>query len=101
MLTGDIEDSANRIAQQVQVDEVHARMLPEEKLRYIEEAKKSRKVAMVGDGMNDAPALTKADIGITFGGKRTDLAVEASDVVISHDNPYVLTELVDLSKGRP
>ena len=73
-------------------------MLPEEKLRYIEEAKKSRKVAMVGDGMNDAPALTMADIGITFGGKRTDLAVEASDVVISHDNPYVLTELMDLSK---
>ena len=75
-------------------------MLPEEKLRYIEEAKKSRKVAMVGDGMNDAPALTMADIGITFGGKRTDLAVEASDVVISHDNPYVLTELMDLSKIR-
>ena len=99
MLTGDIEDSANRIAQQVQVDEVHARMLPEEKLGYIEEAKKSRKVAMVGDGMNDAPALTKADIGITFGGKRTDLAVEASDVVISHDNPYALTELMDLSKN--
>ena len=98
MLTGDMQDSANRIAQQVQVDEFHARMLPEEKLHYIEEAKKSRKVAMVGDGMNDAPALTKADIGITFGGKRTDLAVEASDVVISHDNPYVLTELMDLSK---
>ena len=98
MLTGDMQDSANRIAQQVQVDEFYARMLPEEKLHYIEEEKKSRKVAMVGDGMNDAPALTKADIGITFGGKRTDLAVEASDVVISHDNPYVLTELIDLSK---
>ena len=98
MLTGDMQDSANRIAQQVRVDEVHARMLPEEKLRYIEEAKKSGKVAMVGDGMNDAPALTKADNGITFGGKRTDLAVEASDVVISHDNPYALTELMGLSK---
>ena len=98
MLTGDMQDSANRIAQQVQVDEFYARMLPEEKLHYIEEEKKSRKVAMVGDGMNDAPALTKADIGITFGGKRTDLAVEASDVVISHDNPYVLNELIDLSK---
>jgi cation-transporting P-type ATPase C len=98
MLTGDMHDTANLIAQQVQVDEVYARMLPEEKLRYIEKAKKSGKVVMVGDGMNDAPALTKADIGITFGGKRTDLAVEASDIVVSHDNPYVLNEMIDLSK---
>ncbi|WP_191090526.1 heavy metal translocating P-type ATPase [Niallia endozanthoxylica] len=98
MLTGDMLESANRIARQVQVDKVFARMLPEQKLRFIEKEKRKRKVAMVGDGMNDAPALTKADIGITFGGKRTDLAVEASDVVISNDNPYVLTELIDLSK---
>ena len=62
-----MQDSANRIAQQVQVMRWSPVVLPEEKLRsYIEEAKKSGKVAMVGDGMNDAPALTKADNKIYF-----------------------------------
>jgi manganese/zinc-transporting P-type ATPase C len=98
MLTGDEQKNAEKVARQLQLDDYCAHMLPEEKVRYVESEKKRTTIAMVGDGMNDAPALTKAHIGITLGRKRTDLAVEASDVVVSKDDPYVLTELVDLSK---
>ncbi|WP_377912023.1 heavy metal translocating P-type ATPase [Bacillus songklensis] len=98
MLTGDEQKNAEKVARQLQLDDYCAHMLPEEKVRYVENEKKRTTIAMVGDGMNDAPALTKAHIGITLGGKRTDLAVEASDIVVSKDDPYVLTELVDLSK---
>jgi cation-transporting P-type ATPase C len=99
MLTGDEQNNAEKVAKKLQLDEYWAHMLPEEKVRYVEQKKKRAVIAMVGDGLNDAPALTKADIGITLGGKRTDLAVEASDIVISKDDPHVLADLVDLSKG--
>jgi manganese/zinc-transporting P-type ATPase C len=98
MLTGDEKNSADMIAKKLPIDEYHARMLPEEKVNYVAYEKRRRTIAMVGDGLNDAPALTKAHIGITLGGKRTDLAVEASDVVVSSDNPLVLTDLVSLSQ---
>ncbi|MDQ0242762.1 cation-transporting P-type ATPase C [Bacillus fengqiuensis] len=99
MLTGDEQKNAERVARRLHMDDYCAHMLPEEKVRYVENEKKYGKIIMVGDGMNDAPALTKAHVGITLGGKRTDLAVEASDIVITQDNPYVLTELISLSKG--
>lgn len=98
ILTGDEKNSADMIARNLPIDEYYARMLPEEKVNYIAYEKRRRTIAMVGDGLNDAPALTKAHIGITLGGKRTDLAVEASDVVVSSDNPLVLTDLVLLSQ---
>ena len=80
MLTGDNEKTANAIGRQVGVDEVIAGVLPEGKEEKIRELMKSGKVIMVGDGINDAPALTRADIGIAIGAG-TDIAIDAADVV--------------------
>ncbi len=81
MLTGDNKRTADAIGKQVGVDRVVADVLPDEKGRIIRELKKSGKVAMVGDGINDAPALTSADIGIAIGAG-TDIAIDAADVVL-------------------
>lgn len=84
MLTGDNEITANEIAKSVGIDEVIAGVLPEGKGNVIRELRKSGKVAMVGDGINDAPALTEADVGIAVG-CGTDIAIEAADVVLMKD----------------
>jgi Cd2+/Zn2+-exporting ATPase len=88
MLTGDNRRSAERVAAQVKgVDEVHAELLPDQKLRAIEElASDGTAVAMVGDGINDAPALAQADIGIAMGGGGTAQAMETADVVLMQDD---------------
>ena len=88
MLTGDNQRSAERVAAQVKgVDEVHAELLPDQKLRAIEElASDGTAVAMVGDGINDAPALAQADIGIAMGGGGTAQAMETADVVLMQDD---------------
>jgi len=95
MLTGDNERVAQRIADEVGIDEVQAELLPEEKVATIEElVERHGNVAMVGDGVNDAPALATATLGIAMGGAGTDVALDTADVVLMGDDlskiPYVL-----------
>ena len=86
MLTGDNERVARHIADELGIDEVYAELLPEEKVSHIEELKETyHTVAMVGDGVNDAPALATADISIGMGGAGTDVALETADIVLMSD----------------
>jgi len=87
MLTGDNEATARAIATALGVDEVRANLLPEDKVTAIEELKKQgHRVAMIGDGINDAPALARADVGIAMGGGGTQAALEAADIVLMTDD---------------
>lgn len=90
MLTGDRENAAKEIAQRLGIDEVHAGLLPDGKVKAVEEifAKKpsDSALAFVGDGMNDAPSLARADVGIAMGALGSDAAIEAADVVLMNDN---------------
>jgi len=91
MVTGDSRDVAENIAKQTGVDEVHAELLPEDKVSVIEKLQQETggkgKVAFVGDGINDAPVLAMADIGIAMGGLGSDAAIETADIVIMDDKP--------------
>lgn len=87
MLTGDNAESARAIAKDVGIDDVRARLLPEEKVRAVEALRrKGFTVAMVGDGVNDAPALARADIGIAMGARGTQAAIEAADIALMTDD---------------
>ena len=94
MLTGDNERTARAVAEEVGVDEVHADLLPDEKLDAVEALLAEGTVAMVGDGVNDAPALARADVGIAMGAAGTDAALETADVALMADDlrglPYGL-----------
>jgi Cd2+/Zn2+-exporting ATPase len=85
MLTGDQRLVAEAIAREAKVDEVHAELLPEDKLNVIRELKKEGTVMMIGDGVNDAPALAIADIGVAMGAAGTDVAMETADIVLMGD----------------
>ena len=99
LLTGDHENAAGTIAGELQIREVRANCLPEDKLRYIGEYQaKERPVCMIGDGVNDAPALKKADVGIAMGGVGSDIAVDAADIALVDDEVKELPHLVALSK---
>ncbi len=98
MLTGDNERSANAIARRVGVDEYQAQLLPTDKVDVIRQLKeKYGSVAMVGDGINDAPALAVADVGIAMGAAGTDIAIEAGDVVLMSDDLAKLAYVRELS----
>ncbi|MFA5526226.1 MAG: heavy metal translocating P-type ATPase [Acholeplasmataceae bacterium] len=88
MVTGDYDSEAKDASFQLGIEDYYANCLPEDKVRIIEALKAARKVAFIGDGMNDAPVLTKADLGIAMGGIGSDIAIEASDIVIMNDDPY-------------
>ncbi|WP_071130576.1 heavy metal translocating P-type ATPase [Enterococcus timonensis] len=87
LLTGDTQQVAESIQKQVPLDEIHSQLLPQDKVAVLEEtlAKSDTSVAFVGDGLNDAPVLARADVGISMGGLGSDAAIEASDVVLMED----------------
>ncbi len=99
MLTGDNQRTAEAIARQVGIERVHAELLPEDKLSLIEQAGRSGQlVGMVGDGINDAPALARADIGFAMGAMGTDTAIETADVALMQDDLRKLPEFLRLSQ---
>lgn len=99
LLTGDREDTAQKIAAELGIRTVHAACLPEDKMRKIDAYReKNTSVCMVGDGINDAPALKKADVSIAMGGVGSDIAVEAADIILTDDEVKELPHLFALSK---
>ncbi|MCD8145735.1 MAG: cation-translocating P-type ATPase [Clostridiales bacterium] len=99
LLTGDNERAASAIAGQLHVEEVHADCLPEDKLNWIDAYQKDGEaVCMIGDGVNDAPALKKANVGIAMGGVGSDIAVDAADIALVDDEVKELPHLIALSK---
>ena len=99
LLTGDHENAARTIADQLYIKEVHAGCLPEDKLNWIDNYQRNKeKVCMIGDGINDAPALKKSDVGIAMGGVGSDIAVDAADIVLVDDEIKELSHLIALSK---
>jgi Cd2+/Zn2+-exporting ATPase len=100
MLTGDNRHTAEAIARQVGIDDVRSELLPEDKLKAIEALSADGSVVgMVGDGINDAPALAKANIGFAMGAAGTDTAIETADVALMDDDPRKLAEFVRLSRA--
>ena len=102
MLTGDAKQVADRVAADLGVDEVHSQLLPADKVEKVEAllaAKQGReKLAFVGDGINDAPVLSRADIGIAMGALGSDAAIEAADVVLMDDDPLKIAKAIRISR---
>jgi Cd2+/Zn2+-exporting ATPase len=100
MLTGDREEVASRVAQQLGIDEYHAELLPTDKVTEISNLKSqtSKFFAFVGDGINDAPVLARADVGIAMGGLGSDAAIEAADVVLMDDQPSKIATAVRIAR---
>lgn len=99
LLTGDHENAAVHIARQLHIDEVHASCLPEDKLSWIDASQKNHfPVCMIGDGINDAPALKKALVGIAMGKVGSDIAVDAADIALMNDDIRELPHLLKLSR---
>lgn len=104
MLTGDNEAIARKVAAAIGIDNYHADLLPIDKVHKIEELESSlgdserNKLAFVGDGINDAPVLTRADIGIAMGALGSDAAIEAADVVLMHDKPSALVTAISVAR---
>lgn len=102
MLTGDEKNIAQEVANFLGIDEYYAELLPEDKVKKIEEIQRQRsnkgKVAFVGDGINDAPVITRADVGFAMGGLGSDAAIEAADVVIMEDMPSKIAEAIKIAR---
>ena len=99
MLTGDREEVASRVAQQLGIDEYHAELLPTDKVTQISAISyQPSKLAFVGDGINDAPVLARADVGIAMGGLGSDAAIEAADVVLMDDQPSKIATAVRIAR---
>ena len=101
MLTGDRKEVAARVAQQLQIDEYHAELLPTDKVDRIVECgkwKEKKPIAFVGDGINDAPVLARADVGIAMGALGSDAAIEAADVVLMDDQPSKIATAIRIAR---
>jgi Cd2+/Zn2+-exporting ATPase len=102
MLTGDREAVAADVARQLGLDEYHAELLPADKVTYLDEFSKlstlNSKLAFVGDGINDAPVLARADVGIAMGGLGSDAAIEAADVVLMDDKPSKIALAIRIAR---
>ncbi|MDA8141146.1 MAG: heavy metal translocating P-type ATPase [Desulfobacteraceae bacterium] len=103
MLTGDNERSAKKVANMLNLDQFHAELLPEDKIRILEqvimETQEGGKVAFVGDGINDAPVLARADVGVAMGALGSDAAIETADVVLMTDAPFKMVEAVTIARN--
>lgn len=101
MLTGDNEKSAKKVSEDLNIDTVYSDLLPDEKVNHLENLIKSKNkksnLVFIGDGINDAPSLAMADIGISMGGIGSDAAIEASDIVIIDDDPYKLIKAIEIA----
>ena len=102
MLTGDRQEAAEAVARQIGIDEVHAQLLPEDKVTKVEELlsqeKGSDRTAFVGDGINDAPVLMRADVGIAMGSLGSDAAIEAADIVLMDDDVCKIAQTVTIAR---
>ena len=102
MLTGDAKRVADRVAADLGVDEVHSELLPGDKVTQVEKLLAAKppkaKLAFVGDGINDAPVLGRADIGIAMGAMGSDAAIEAADVVLMDDDPMKIAKGIKISR---
>ena len=102
MLTGDIESVANQVAKELGIDEVYSDLLPGDKVEKVDKIlaskKEKAKLAFVGDGINDAPVLSRADIGIAMGAMGSDAAIEAADVVLMDDDPMKIAKGIKISR---
>ena len=100
MLTGDNEVTAKEVAEKLDILEYHAGLLPQDKVRIFEEimTNDDNVTAFVGDGINDAPVLARADVGIAMGGLGSDAAIEAADIVIMNDEPSKIAKMISISK---
>lgn len=98
MLTGDSKAVAQEVARSMDIDSYHAEILPEDKSSYVNKLKQRGTVMMVGDGINDAPALAFADVGVSLGGRQTDIAAESSAVTIHSEDPSRLMEALQLGR---
>lgn len=98
MLTGDQASVANKVAKELGIDEVYSQLLPHQKVEHVErllnEKSKDKNLVFVGDGINDAPVLARADIGVAMGGIGSDAAIEAADVVLMKDDPMALVNAI-------
>lgn len=98
MLTGDSKAVAENVARAMDIDSFHAEILPEDKAEYVNKLKQRGTVMMVGDGINDAPALAFSDVGVSLGGRQTDIAAESSAVTIHSEDPARLIEALHLGR---
>lgn len=103
MLTGDHTNIASKVGKELGVDQVYAQLLPQDKVTKVEalleEKRKKATLAFVGDGINDAPVLSRADIGIAMGGLGSDAAIEAADIVIMDDHPSKINTAMHIARG--
>lgn len=102
MLTGDVKTVANKVASDLNIDKVYSELLPQDKVNKVEELlekkQEKEKLAFVGDGINDAPVLSRADVGIAMGALGSDAAIEAADVVLMDDDPLKIAKAIKIAK---
>ncbi|WP_378951745.1 heavy metal translocating P-type ATPase [Pelosinus sp. sgz500959] len=98
MITGDSKNVAQHVAGTLDIDSYHAEVLPADKALLVSKLQRNSHVMMIGDGINDAPALAFADVGVAMGGRRTDIAVESAAITINSEDPLILPEMIDLGQ---